>query len=338
MRGMQLFRNREFRLLFTGLLAVSLIGSAVCFFLSVAAGWAALVGFLLLDGLSLWVTARRYRELARLSGYLAAIRRGDYSLDVRDNREGELSILKNDIYKMALRLGEQAELLQKDKKYLADSLADISHQLKTPLTSLLVMTDLLADEGLPSHKRAEFTTAIRDQLQRIEWLVTALLKLSRIDAGAVVFRQDELALSGLLSRALAPLRIPMELKNQSLSLVGAEGVFLCGDENWLCEALVNILKNGVEHTPPGGRLSIVCAENPIHIAIVIEDDGPGIAPEDLPHIFERFYRGKNASPESVGIGLAMAKTVLLHQGATVEAASEPGHGTRFTIKFLKQIV
>ena len=336
MRG--IFRNREYRLLFTSLLTVSVVFPTACFFLSAAAGWLALAGTLLLDGIFLWFTTRRYRELARLSDYLVAIRHGDYSLDVRDNQEGELSILKNDIYKVTLRLSEQAELLQKDKKYLADSLADISHQLKTPLTSLLMMTDLLADEGLPAAKRAEFTAALRDQLGRIEWLVSSLLKLSRIDAGAVAFRRDELELSHLLSRAFLPLRIPMELKNQTLALEGTEGVWVRGDENWLCEALVNILKNCVEHTPEGGRLVVSCMENPIHTAIVIQDSGSGIAPEDLPHIFERFYRGRNASPESVGIGLAMAKAVLLNQDATVEVESEPGHGTRFTIKFLKQIV
>ena len=283
-------------------------------------------------------TMRRYRQMEKLSDYLKRIGRGDYSLDIRDNVEGELSILKNEIYKVTTRLREQAEYNVREKYYLADALSDISHQLKTPLTSMMVMTDLLKEEGLPPDKREEFTDTIRAQLIRIEWLVTSLLKLSRLDAGTIVLESRPVPAAEVIGRAVQHLLIPMELKGIEFEVQGEENVTFQGDLSWSAEAFANILKNCMEHTPSGGRIRVMYEENHLYTVISVEDNGEGIAAEDLPHIFERFYKGKNAGADSVGIGLAMAYEIFAKEQGKVDVISKEGEGTRFRVKFYKGVV
>lgn len=335
-----MFRNQEFVSLTIGLGFVTFCAPLGALLFGAAAAVYTAAALLLADGIAIGYTVWRYREIAKLVQYLESMRVGYFPLDVRDNREGELSILKNDIYKLTMTLSEQSELLKKDKKYLADSLADISHQLKTPLTSITIMTDLLSDENLSDKKRVEFTGNIAAQLERIEWLITSLLKLSRIDAGAVVFRLQSLSAAELVEKAAAPLLVPMDVRGQRFETEGSPDVMLTGDWNWTVEALTNILKNCSEHTPEGGVISVRFTENPLHTEIVVEDTGTGIDPVDLPHVFERFYRGKNASPDSVGIGLAMARAILLNQNAdaSVENRTAPERGARFVLRFFKQVV
>lgn len=283
-------------------------------------------------------TMRRYRQMEKLSDYLKRIGRGDYSLDIRDNVEGELSILKNEIYKVTTRLREQAEYNVREKYYLADALSDISHQLKTPLTSMMVMTDLLKEEGLPPDKREEFTDTIRAQLIRIEWLVTSLLKLSRLDAGTIVLESRPVPAAEVIGRAAQHLLIPMELKGIEFEVQGEENVTFPGDLSWSAEAFANILKNCMEHTPSGGRIRVMYEENHLYTVISVEDNGEGIAAEDLPHIFERFYKGKNAGADSVGIGLAMAYEIFAKEQGKIDVTSKEGEGTRFRVKFYKGVV
>ena len=247
-------------------------------------------------------------------------------------------ILKNDIYKVTLLLSEQGSLLRQDKIKLTDAIADISHQLKTPLTSMLVMADLLSDGRLTENKRTEFTRNIRVQLERIEWLVSSLLKLSKIDAGTAQFKKDAIPVKKLIQKALEPVLIPMDIKEQRVSIQGEDTVSFLGDLNWTAEALLNIIKNCVEHAPEGGVISISFAENPLFTEIVIADNGPGIPREDLPYIFKRFYKGKNAGEDSIGIGLAMAYSIITNQAGDIEVKSEQGRGTQFHIKFYKQII
>lgn len=174
---------------------------------------------------------------------------------------GELSILKNDIYKVTLMLSEHRSLLQQDKIQLTDAISDISHQLKTPLTSMTVMADLLSDPHLPPAKRTEFTRNIRIQLERIDWLVSSLLKLSKIDAGTVPFKKDRVKITELIRKALEPVAIPMEIQEQTVSIQGDDGAAFVGDFNWTAEAVINILKNAVEHTEEGGAIAISYSEN-----------------------------------------------------------------------------
>jgi signal transduction histidine kinase len=230
-------------------------------------------------------------------------------------------------------LSEQSSYLEQDKVKLTNAISDISHQLKTPLTSMMVMADLLSSNQLDESKRAEFTQNIRVQLERIEWLVSSLLKLSKIDAGTVSFKKDQVSVRSLIERAVQPLLIPMDIKEQTLSVEGDDSVTFSGDGHWTAEALINILKNCVEHTSVGGQVSISFSETPLFTEIKVKDNGNGIPKEDLPYIFRRFYKGKNAGEDSVGIGLAMAYSIITSQQGDIEVRSEQGIGTEFHIKF-----
>ena len=276
-------------------------------------------------------------RVAGLSAYLHQIEAGDYALDVRDNGEGSFSLLKNDLYKVTVRLREQAELLQKDKSTLSNLIADISHQIKTPLTSLGVLADLLAEDP-PEEDRRAFVERLRAQLGRIQWLVTALLKLARLDAGTAAFRSEPVVLRELVQHALEPLQIPLEIKKQRLEVHGDDGASFTGDLNWSAEALTNVVKNCVDHTPEGGEIEITYAANVLYAEITISDDGEGIASADLPNIFNRFYRGANASENSVGIGLALAKAIFNAQGGDITVHSQQGMGTHFEIRLFRGVV
>lgn len=335
---LNLLRNKEIRVVLALAAILSAAGATACFYVSPAAGFIASLTLVLVILVFLLYTRWRYRQIDLLSGYLRRIAGGEYSLDVRDNQEGELSILKNEIYKVTVTLSEQANLLRKDKQFLADSLSDISHQLKTPITSLFVMTELLQNKNLPEDKRVEFIQNIHSQLERLQWLVSSLLKLSRIDAGTIAFKKEKINVRKLIDRAVAPLLIPMELKEQTLVITGNESAELAGDMNWTAEALANIVKNCMEHTPPGGRIAIDFDETSLFTVIRISDNGEGIDKHDLPHIFKRFYKGKNSSSDSIGIGLAMSKSIIESQNGTIDAASEKGKGTVFTVKFNKGVV
>lgn len=302
------------------------------------AGIITLFASLLMIFLSFSFTRRRYKEIAKLSQYLKRIAGGEYHLDIRDNEEGELSILKSELYKVTVTLNEQAQLLKKDKCFLADSISDISHQLKTPITSMFVMTDLISDDNLPQDKRSEFTQNINSQLERLQWLVTSLLKLSKIDAGKIEFRKEKINVSELISKSTEHLLIPMEIKEQTLQVSGDKDTEFIGDFNWSSEAIANIVKNCIEHTYIGGNIGIHFQETSIYTLIKIFDHGEGIHKDDLPHIFERFYKGKNSHSDSIGIGLAMSKSIFNKQRGIIDVTSDKENGTLFTIKIYKDVV
>jgi signal transduction histidine kinase len=276
-------------------------------------------------------------QAAGLSAYLRQIEAGDYSLDVRDNGEGSFSLLKNDLYKVTVRLREQAELLQKDKTALSNLIADISHQIKTPLTSMGVLADLLTEDP-PEEDRAAFVERLRAQLGRSQWLVEALLKLARLDAGTAAFKSEPVDVRRLIERALEPLQIPLEIKKQRMIVHGDERASFAGDLNWSAEALTNVIKNCVEHSPEGGMIEISYTANALYAEIIVRDEGEGIASRDLPNIFNRFYRGERADENSVGIGLALAKAIFSAQGGDISARSQPGMGTRFEIRVFRGVV
>jgi signal transduction histidine kinase len=333
-----MLRNREVQILLLVMGSISLTAVVIAAFISpVTAAFVTILSFLL-TGTSFVLTKWRYRELEKLSLYLREISNGNDSLDIRDNQEGELSILKNDIYKVTLMLSEHRSLLNRDKIQLTDAISDISHQLKTPLTSMTVMADLLSAPDLPPAKRTEFTRHIRIQLERIDWLVSSLLKLSKMDAKTIQFKKDRIPVKNLIQKALEPVMIPMDIKGQTVSVTGGDDVSFVGDFNWTVEAVINILKNGVEHTPEGGAITITFSENALFTEIVIADNGKGIPKEDLPYIFKRFYKGKNAGEGSIGIGLAMAHSIIASQNGVIDVSCDSGKGTLFVIKFYKQVI
>ncbi|MBI3153651.1 MAG: HAMP domain-containing histidine kinase [Chloroflexi bacterium] len=299
----------------------------------------ALVGLVCTGFVLLLVRYRRTvsAQVAGLSAYLRRIDNADYSLDVRDNGEGSFSLLKNDLYKVTVRLREQAELLQKDKTALSNLIADISHQIKTPLTSVGVLADLLAEDP-PEEDRHGFVERLRAQLGRIQWLTGALLKLARLDAGTAAFKRESVDVRLLIERALEPLQIPLEIKKQNLVIHGSEGASFSGDLNWSVEALTNVIKNCIEHTPEDGNIEISYGENALYAEIIVSDDGEGIASRDIPNIFNRFYRGEGAGENNVGIGLALAKAVFTAQGGDISVHSERGAGTSFEIRVFRGVV
>lgn len=281
------------------------------------------------------ITWRRYRKLAQLSHEIDDMLHNQTPIHFEKYREGELSILESELSKMTLRLKEQAAALANDKKLLADSMADISHQIRSPLTSSNLILSLLTDPDLLPERRQQLLQELTQLLSRIDWLVEALLKMSKMDAGTVCMQQNTVLVKPLVQRALEPLIIPMELREQTFLIRGPENASFTGDLSWSTEAVLNILKNGMEHTPPGGCISITFSENTIFTELIIEDNGPGFEKEDLPHLFERFYKGKHASEQSVGIGLALARMIIAQQNGTLKAENRPEGGARFTIKFYR---
>ncbi len=333
-----MLRNREIKIYLISIILVLFSGTIAGFILNTAAGIIFLCASMLVTVISTVFTRWRYKQIEQLSHYLNRIVEGDYSIDIRDNREGELSILKNEIYKVTVTLKEQATLLKHDKIFLADAISDISHQLKTPITSMFVMTDLISDDKLPEDKRREFIRNIQSQLERLQWLVSSLLKLSKIDAGTIDFKKETVKVKDLIEKSLEHLLIPMEVKEQSLEIRGDEDVEFTGDFSWSCEAVSNIIKNCIEHTPNGGKIGIEFSETSLYTIIKISDNGEGIQKDDLPYIFNRFYKGKNSDKDSIGIGLAMSKSIIENQGGTIVADSLKGRGTQFILKFYKGVV
>lgn len=280
---------------------------------------------------------KKNKKIKNLSTYMNNILNNNYSLDIRDYEEGNLSNLKNDIYKMTVKLKEQSDSSQKEKKYLEEVLSDISHQLKTPLTSMYVINDvLLSDKKIDDSKKQEFLMKNRKELERIEWLVTSLLKMSRLDSGSEKIIPKETKLDDLIRKTVTPLEIPIELKNQKLIVEYDPKIVLNIDLNWTTEALINILKNAHEHTKENGTIQIKAKDTVIYTEIEIIDTGEGISTTDLPHIFERFYKGKT-NKESIGIGLNMAKKIINLEKGDIKVISN-SNGTTFNIKFYKQII
>lgn len=311
------------------LLSLLVLGSIIGTIICIALG-------LVLTGVFVHYTKQRYNKLSELNDYLSLVCAGKFDLDISDNTEGELSILKNNLYKVIILLRTQNEMLQNDKTYLSDSLADISHQLKTPLSAMVVMTDLLKDEN-DENKKKEFLSVIEAQLNKMNWLIQNLLKLSKLDSGVVEFKREAVDIEGVINESVKPFLVTLDLK--SISFINqTENFSFNGDKNWTVEAFENILKNCIEHTDRNGEIVLSSRNTNVYDEITIKDTGCGIAKEDLEHIFERFYHGKNSSGDSVGIGLALAKTVFDKENAAVFVQSTEGEGSIFTIRFYKSII
>ncbi len=279
-----------------------------------------------------------YKKLGQMSHYMQDVLNNKYTFHLQEFEEGTFSVLENDIYQITHRLLEQKESISKDKRYLEETLSDISHQLKTPLTSMYMLNNLLEDEHLDPKLRKEFLHKNEAQLERIEWLVSSLLKLSRLESGVIQFNFEEVRVVDLLKAALSPLEIAIEVKEQKIKLIGDKKTTIRCDFNWTKEAFVNLIKNAHEHTGVGGLIELAWSDNPLYVAVTITDHGEGIEKEDLKHIFERFYKGKSNDKDSIGIGLNMTKGILDREQGDISVESVVGKGTTFTVKFYKNIV
>jgi signal transduction histidine kinase len=271
-----------------------------------------------------WINKRKIIKLS------ADIRRmiDGQDMDLRDNHEGVFSLLKNDIHTLANLKNQQVDALARDRDSLKDTLADISHQLKTPLTSMFLMTDLL--ETAPLDKQPEFIGNLRTGLARMEWLVSALLNMAKLDAGVVEFTRERTEASKLIDIALEPLRILLDVKNQTVVTQG-EAEVLC-DRRWTAEALSNILKNASEHSPDGGEIAVESGENPICSWIAVADSGKGLSPSETAKLFRRFEGSRDE--KGYGVGLPLALAIMRSQNGDIQVDSGlQGRGAVFTLKF-----
>jgi len=333
---MTFFRNKEVKQLLLILAVLSIFLIAAGFAIHLFAGLILLLSCLIFCIVFFIFTQKRYQNISALSEQIDLILHGRDGFDISIFNEGELSILRSDIQKMTVRLREQADTLRRDKTHLADALADISHQIRTPLTSIRMLTSFLAKADLESGERLEFSREMESLIGRIDWLLTTLLKISKIDAGTAHFEKEEFSLYRLLKKSAQPLEIPLELREISLKIDCDESITITMDTNWMAEAIGNILKNCIEHTPQGGKIEICCTQNAVFTQIEICDNGSGIDSEDLPHVFERFYQGKHTKYGSFGVGLALCRMILSAQNATVKAENHPAGGACFKIKMYHQ--
>lgn len=271
-----------------------------------------------------------YQKIKKIDQYMNNILNDDYSLNIKEYCEGDISNLKNDVYKMTVKLKEQSELLTKDKKYLEETLEDISHQIKTPLTSMYMINDILTNEK-NERIRKEFLVKNKNQIERIEWLVISLLKLSKLDSGTVKLKKEKIKVKDLINKAIEPIKVSLDLKSIDLDLNLSNDTVLV-DINWTKEALLNIIKNACEHTKD--KITITSKNNPLYLEIRITDNGKGIAKKDLKHIFERFYKGSD-NKDSIGIGLNMSKKIINLQQGIIEVETKENIGSTFIIKLYK---
>ena len=278
----------------------------------------------------------RNQKIQEIIKYIEAINNKNYDLKIAENTEDDLSNFRNELYKIAIMLKEQASQSINDKKALQTSLEDISHQLKTPLTSISIMLDNIRENpNMDEHTRQEFIYEISRQINWINWLVISLLKLSKLDSNTAVFVQKEIKVEDLINNVVKNLAIPIDIKQQNVIVNGSSDVMFVGDYNWQLEALTNIVKNCIEHTVENKNIYINWEENNFYTKIAIKDEGVGIDKKDVKHIFERFYKGKNSLENSVGIGLALAKSIIEKDNGYIICASELGRGTTFEIKYMK---
>ena len=291
--------------------------------------------FICLITISFYFFIKIYRDIKDMTDYVYHSSEGrEYEMKNK-NQEGQIGILKTEIMKMTTVLKEKVALLHSEKIFLNDTISDISHQLKTPMTSLMLLTDLMYND-LDKEKKIEFLDRTNAQLSRMDWLIKSMLKLSKLEAKVIDFKTEKVNINELIKRSISPLLVPIELRNISLNINGDKEASYTGDIEWSSEALSNIIKNCIEHTKEGGTLDITYEENPIYSEIIIKDNGEGIDKDDIQNIFKRFYKGKNSKSDSVGIGLAMAKSIIESQNGDIYVKSKKNRGSEFHITFHKR--
>lgn len=329
-----MLRNREFlkfSVLFSLITAVSII---LGFAINMKAGILSIASVTAFGTAFFVFTKARYKSIAQISDQINLVLHNADHLYIAQSEEGELSILQSEITKMTLRIREQNDALKKEKEHLADSLADIAHQLRTPLTSVNLILSLL-ENSPDKNDRKTLIRETEELLVRMDWLLTSLLQLSRLDAYIVAFKNEQIDVNNLICTAIHPFLIQMELHDIDLRTDAPKGMMIQGDSIWLSEAIQNILKNCIESAGRKGKIEIACRANPLFTEITIHDSGAGFEKEDLPHMFDRFYRGKNPNATGYGIGLALCKMIIIQQGGTITAKNHPQGGAIFTIRFPK---
>lgn len=279
-------------------------------------------------------TYLRYQTIRKLSQKLDNMLHENHIIPFSDYSEGELSVLEIELSKLTQKLAEQADALEADKRYLSEAMADISHQLRSPLTAGQLILSLLKEPDMEEPRKRELLQELSHILSHMGWLVETLLKMAKMDANMAYLKHEPVLVKELLRKVLEPLLIQMELRNQKLHMEGiTDSAQFIGDFAWSCEAVFNVIKNCMEHITQGGNIWIVCRQTPLYLELLVEDDGAGFCNGDIPHLFERFYKGQNATSQSIGIGLALTRMILSEENATIKAENCTGKGARFIIRF-----
>ena len=285
--------------------------------------------------ISLYLTynKKKDRDIKEIYKYIKEINNGNYELTIDNNTEDELSILKNEVYKTMINLKESKEILLKEKITLKDSLSDISHQLKTPLTSIMISLDNLEDNlDIDIATREQFIKKAKRDTNNINFLIQALLKLSKFDANVVEFTKKEVPINLIINAAMLNVDNLCDLKNIKVNIIGnGKGKIFC-DLQWQIEAITNVLKNAIEHCK--NKVEISIEENNVYHKLSITNDGDEISTEDLKHIFDRFYKGTNAKKDSIGIGLSLSQKIIEKDNGYISAESN-NKQTSFHIKYYK---
>ena len=279
------------------------------------------------------------KKLRKISYYLEELYNKNYSLLVSSNNEGEISLLKNNIYKVTVMLREENDILKKEKKALSDSISDISHQIKTPLTSISVMLDILSSEkNIDEDRKNKILHEVTKQIKWINWLLVSLLKLAKLDTKTVNYKFESINLNEFINDCVKKLEIIIEINNVNVVTKINENIEIYIDKDWMKEAVINIIKNAIEHSRENGEIDIECETNSVYTSIKIVDYGEGINKTDLENIFKKFYKGKNSNKDSIGVGLSLAKRIIEQQNGTITVKSEPNKGTTFEIRLYKHII
>lgn len=345
---MNLMRNKSFRRqLFCMILVVALAAATAGYFLGAITAWASAGVGVLAIGLFVAFSAQRYHEIARLAAEVDLILHAENlgrELAFSDYKEGDIAILKNELAKMTAMLRDANRRAEREKTALADALADVSHQIRTPLTTMNLMVPLI-EKASTDRERARLLHELETMNARAGWLVATLLKLAKVDAGAIQVQEAPVSAARVVRDATAPLEVAFDLHGVTCEIDANPAAAFTGDASWSTEALENIVKNCMEATPEGGTVRITATEDALACRIVVTDTGSGIAAKDLPHIFERFYRGRASTedasaptPQGFGIGLSLAQSLISAQGGTVRAENRPEGGARFIITFPKVTV
>ena len=275
------------------------------------------------------LSSNKRRNANELKEYLENINKGNYSLNIDVDKD--FAIVSDELYKTVVTLRELRENAVKDKMSLKDNIADISHQLKTPITSINIMSQLMED-SCSKDENQEYIHRLNKQIQRLETLTDSLLTMSKLDANTIKFTKETINLKDIIDLAIEPIVSLIEKKNITINILD-DNSSMEGDIRWLSEAFLNIIKNSVEHMEDSGKIDILISSNPIFKQIIVEDNGVGFLKEDIPYIFNRFYKGKNANKDSIGIGLSMSKLILTKHNGEISVENKKDGGARFRIKF-----
>lgn len=277
-----------------------------------------------------------YKKIRRLRLGAKKVIDGEYDIAIEEDKEGDFAKLATSFNSMREIIRNNLEQLQNEKEFLVNLLSDISHQLKTPLSSMIVYNDIMLKKDLSKEQREVFLVNNQNQLNRMEWLIKSILKLAKLDANAIEFHKEDLSLNDTLNDSLEALESKALEKELTINIIEEEDMFFLHDKLWVEEALINIIKNSIEHSPKGGEITIELSENLVYRRITIADRGEGIREEDLPNIFKRFYKGKTSKKtDSIGIGLALAKSIIESHNGTIEVKSSMDVGTTFIVSFFK---